>query len=78
MDDLFVDEEDNPEYFRVKAGFLGTRSTLVPVQLVRVNNKRGLVEITVDKDMVKDGPSFDDEEEITSEHEDRPILPITG
>jgi hypothetical protein len=26
VDDLFVDEQDNPEYIGVKMGFLGTRS----------------------------------------------------
>ena len=71
VDDLFVDEDDNPEYVGVKTAFLGTRSTLVPVELVRVNDRRGLVEVGADKDMVKDGPSFDDDEEITPEYEDR-------
>jgi uncharacterized protein (TIGR02271 family) len=71
VDDLFVDEDDNPEYVGVKTGFLGTRSTLVPVELVRVNDRRGLVEVGADKDMVKDGPCFNDDEEITPEYEDR-------
>ena len=30
VDDLFVDESDQPEYVGVKMGFLGTRSTLIP------------------------------------------------
>ena len=71
VDDLFVDEDDNPEYVGVKTGFLGTNSTLIPVDLVRVNDRRGLVEIAADKDVVKDGPSFVDDEEITPEYEDR-------
>jgi hypothetical protein len=71
VDDLFVDEDDNPEYVGVKTGFLGTRATLVPVELVRVNDRRGLVEVGADKDMVKDGPSFNDDEEITPGYEDR-------
>jgi uncharacterized protein (TIGR02271 family) len=71
VDDLFVDEGDNPEYLGVKTGFLGTKSTLVPVELVRVNDRRGLVEVGADKDMIKDGPSFNDDEEITPEYEDR-------
>ncbi|MDP9488087.1 MAG: PRC-barrel domain-containing protein, partial [Actinomycetota bacterium] len=32
VDDLFVDENDQPEYIGVKMGFLGTRSTLIPFQ----------------------------------------------
>jgi uncharacterized protein (TIGR02271 family) len=71
VDDLFVDEDDNPEYIGVKMGFLGTRSTLIPVELVRVNERRGLVEVGADKDMVKGGPGIDDDEEITPEYEGR-------
>ena len=71
VDDLFVDEDDNPEYVGVKTGFLGTKSTLIPIDFVRVNDRRGLVEVGADKDMVKDGPSFNDGEEITPEYEDQ-------
>jgi uncharacterized protein (TIGR02271 family) len=71
VDDLFVDEDDNPEYIGVKTGFLGTKSTLIPIELVRVNDRRGVVEVGADKDLVKDGPSFDDDEEITPEYEQR-------
>jgi hypothetical protein len=30
VDDLLVDENDQPEYIGVKMGLLGTRSTLIP------------------------------------------------
>ena len=30
VDDLFVNENDQPEYIGVKMGFLGTSSTLIP------------------------------------------------
>ena len=69
IDDLFVDENDNPEYLGVKMGFLGTSSTLIPVDLVRVNDKRRLVEVAADKETVKNGPTFSDDREITSEFE---------
>src|SRR5215211_5700227 len=36
VDDLFVDEGDQPEYIGVKMGLLGTRSTLIPWELVEV------------------------------------------
>src|SRR3712207_7948212 len=42
VDDLFVDENDRPEYVGVKMGLLGTRSTLIPIDIVRVNDKRRL------------------------------------
>jgi hypothetical protein len=69
VDDLFVDENDQPEYIGVKMGFLGTRSTLIPIDIVRVNDKRRLVEVAADKEMVKDGPTFSDDRDITSEFE---------
>src|SRR3712207_9034473 len=61
VDDLFLDENDNPEYIGVKMGFLGTRSTLIPMAMVRVNDERHLLQVAADKDKVKDGPTFDDE-----------------
>ena len=69
IDDLFVDENDNPEYVGVKMGFLGTRSTLIPVDIVRVNDRRRLVEVAADKETVKNGPTFSDDREITPEFE---------
>jgi uncharacterized protein (TIGR02271 family) len=69
VDDLFVDENDQPEYIGVKMGFLGTRSTLIPMQISRVNDERELIEVSADKDTVKDGPTFDDDREITPEYE---------
>jgi uncharacterized protein (TIGR02271 family) len=69
VDDLFVDENDNPEYIGVKMGFLGTRSTLIPLDMVRVNDERHLMQVAADKDMVKEGPTFDDDREITPEFE---------
>ena len=69
VEDLFVDENDNPEYIGVKMGLLGTRSTLIPMDIVRVNDERHLVQVAADKDKVKDGPTFDDDTEITPEFE---------
>src|SRR3712207_5195323 len=69
VDDLFVDENDDPEYIGVKLGFLGTRSTLIPMDMVRVNDERRLVQVAADKGTVKDGPTFDDDREITPEFE---------
>src|SRR5215217_5183215 len=69
VDDLFVDESANSEYIGVKMSFLGTRSTLIPMEIVRVNDRRELVEVAVDKDMIKSGPTFGDDREITPEFE---------
>ena len=71
IDDLFVDEDDQPEYIGVKTGFLGSRSTLVPMEAVRVNQRRRVVEVSQSKSRVKEGPTFNEDEEITPEHEER-------
>jgi uncharacterized protein (TIGR02271 family) len=70
VDDLFVDKNDNPEYIGVKMGFLGTRSTLIPMDLVTVDEASGHINLSVDKERAKSGPSFDDDREITPEYED--------
>ncbi|MDQ3913197.1 MAG: PRC and DUF2382 domain-containing protein [Actinomycetota bacterium] len=69
VDDLFVDENDQPEYFGVKMGFLGTRSTLIPADIATVDNEQGFIEVSQPKSTVKDGPAFDDDREITPEFE---------
>lgn len=69
VDDIFVDENDQPEYIGVKMGFLGLKSTVVPIELVRVNDKRGLIEVAESEDVIKNGPSFDDDQVISPEHE---------
>jgi len=65
VDDLFLDENDQPEYIGVKMGFLGTRSTLIPFEMARVNDARQLIEVASDKETVKNGPTIDDDREIT-------------
>ena len=71
VDDLFVDETDEPEYLGVKMGFLGTRSTLIPWEAVsRTDDEDRRIEVSVDKQAAKDGPAFDDDREITPEYEE--------
>src|SRR5918995_7324090 len=69
VDDLFLDENDSPEYLGVKMGFLGTRTTLIPFQMARVNDARQVIEVAADKETLKSGPTFDDDREITPELE---------
>src|SRR5919199_4343911 len=69
VDDLFVDEDDRPEYVGVKTGLLGTRSTLIPMDLVTVDERQKALTVQAQKGRVKDGPSFDDDREITPEYE---------
>jgi uncharacterized protein (TIGR02271 family) len=69
VDDLFVDENDQPEYYGVKMGFLGTSSTLIPADIATVDSEQRLIEVSQPKSTVKDGPAFDDDREITPEFE---------
>jgi hypothetical protein len=69
VDVLFLDESDQPEYIGVKMGFLGTRTTLIPFQMARVNDARQIIEVAADKETLKNGPTFDDDREITPEFE---------
>lgn len=71
VDDLFVDETDREEYIGVKLGLLGRKSTLIPMEIVRVNEADRTIEVSDTKDHVKDAPSFDDDEDITGEYERR-------
>jgi uncharacterized protein (TIGR02271 family) len=70
VDDLFVDESDQPEYIGVKMGFLGTSSTLIPWEAVSSTDDEGrAITVATDKDTAKSGPAFDDDREITPEFE---------
>jgi uncharacterized protein (TIGR02271 family) len=70
VDDLFVDESDQPEYIGVKMGFLGTRSTLIPWDTISsVDDEGRALTVATDKDTAKNGPTFDDDREITPEFE---------
>ena len=70
VDDLFVDGNDRPEYIGVKLGFLGTHSTLIPFEIATVvDAERKLIVLSTDKETAKNGPTFDDDREITPEFE---------
>ena len=69
VDDLFVDENDQPEYIGVKMGLLGTRSTLIPWQMVEVREDDSTLIVSADDAHVKNGPTFDDDQDITPEFE---------
>ncbi len=71
VDDLFINEADQPEYIGVKMCLFDTKSTLIPFEIVRVNDRRKLIEIAADKDAIQEAPAFDDDQEITPELEGR-------
>ncbi len=70
VDDLFVNESDQPEYIGVKMGFLGTSSTLIPWEAVSsTDDESRAITVATDKETAKNGPAFDDDREITPEFE---------
>jgi PRC-barrel domain protein len=71
VDDLFVDEAAHEEYIGVKMGFFGLRSTLIPMDVVRVNEQERTMEVSESKDHIKEAPNFDDDDDLTPEYEDR-------
>ena len=83
VDDVFIDERDAVTYIGVQMGFFGTNSTLVPAEIVRVNDRRRLIEVAAEAETIKHAPHFGNEETVSPELEDRvrtyfglePLLP---
>ena len=69
VDEFFVDDDDHTEYIGVKTDFLKPRSTLIPVDITRVNEQRRLVEVAVFKEGIEDAFALDDGSETTSDFE---------
>jgi sporulation protein YlmC with PRC-barrel domain len=70
VDNLFMDDlNDQLEYIGVRTGFFDLRSTLVPTDIVRIDDEHQLIEVFRPKDKVKDAPDFENLEEITAEFE---------
>lgn len=71
VDDVFLDERDAVSYIGVKMGFFDTSTTLVPAEIVRVNDRRLLIEIDAEAETIKHAPHFGHEETVSPELEDR-------
>jgi len=71
LEDLFVDENDNPEYVGVRAGSLSTRSTLIPADVVAVDDSLRHMVVSRPRDVVEAGPTLGYDEEVTPELEAR-------
>ena len=70
VDDVFLDERDAVSYIGVKMGFFGTNTTLVPAEIVRVNDRRRLIEVDADSETIKHAPHFGHDETVSPELED--------
>jgi uncharacterized protein (TIGR02271 family) len=71
VDDIFLDENDQPEYFGVKMGFMGTNSTLIPADVTQADASQRRIEVTQPMSTIKDGPTFGSDSDITPEFEGR-------
>lgn len=72
VDDLFLDEHDREEYVGVKMGLFGlSGTTLIPMDVARVIERDRAIEVAESKERVKDAPSFDADEDITPDFEER-------
>ena len=71
VDAAYIDERDQHEYVAVSRGVMGlipgTGSSLIPLDISRVDNNRRTIELSVEKDMVKDSPSVDTGRPLSSE-----------
>lgn len=69
VDDLLVDGGDRVRYIGVKMGLFGTNSTIVPVEIVRINDKRLLIEVSEPAESIKRAPHIGHGDELTPELE---------
>ncbi len=71
VDTAFIDERDQHEYVAVRRGLVGlipgTGSSLIPLDISRIDNNRRTIEVSADKDTVKDSPSVDTARPLSSE-----------
>jgi hypothetical protein len=44
-EEIFANADDEPEYIRVKMGFFGSKSVLIPVKLAAADTERRVIEL---------------------------------
>src|SRR3954447_11008557 len=72
VDDLFVDDTDREEYIGVKMGLFGlSGTTLIPMEMVRVDERERSIEVSETKERVKDAPTYSDDDEVNTDFEER-------
>jgi uncharacterized protein (TIGR02271 family) len=71
LDYLFVDENDNPEYVGVRTDPLGTSSSLIPADVITVDDGARRMVVSRPKSVVDAGPSLEQDEELTPDLEER-------
>ncbi|MGH3108676.1 MAG: YsnF/AvaK domain-containing protein, partial [Rubrobacter sp.] len=71
LSDLFVDENDEPEYVGVETGLPANRSVLVPAEAITVDDRLRRMVVSHPRSLVETAPSLGHEDEITPEFERR-------
>jgi hypothetical protein len=71
VDELLVDEADREEYIGVKMGLLGTKSILIPMDMVRANERDRAMEVAESRDRIREAPTYEGNDDITDDYEDR-------
>ena len=71
LEDLFVDEDDNPEYVGVRASSSSSRSALIPADVVAVDDRLRRMVVSRPKGVVEAGPTLGYDEEVTPELEEQ-------
>jgi uncharacterized protein (TIGR02271 family) len=72
VEEIFVDENGRPEYVGVKSSPSGVGAPLIPLEAVRVDEGRCMIEVpSMPRSRIEDGPSYDDGREITPGFEQR-------
>ena len=71
LGDLFVGEDDNPEYVGVRAGSSDTESALIPAEVVTVDDRLRRMVVSLSKSVVESGPTYGAHEEVTPAFEER-------
>ncbi len=61
---IFVDETGREEYIGVKMGFFELRSTLIPIEIVGINERERTVEVAESRERIEDAPTHDDDDEV--------------
>jgi stress response protein YsnF len=69
LDELYLDERDEPAWATVRAGVLGLRSSLVPLSNMKPVGEE--LEVPYDRQRVKDAPAIEPSEQVADEDADR-------
>jgi uncharacterized protein (TIGR02271 family) len=71
LSDLFVDENDEPEYVGVETGLPRNRSVLIPAEAITIDDRLRRMVVSHPRSLVETAPSLGHEDEVTPEFEQR-------